>query len=144
MVRVEILPYERFDECLAIRLEVFVEEQQVPLEEEEDGRDPDCIHFLASEAGEAVGTARLRLLEDGTGKAERVAVVASGRRGGIGRALMQALEAEARTQGAPGMQLNAQLTAIPFYEAIGYEATGPVFDDAGIPHRKMTKALVTR
>ncbi len=138
MVRVTIVGPERFAECLALRMEVFVEEQKVPRDEEEDGLDPECTHFLATAGGEAIGTARLRLLR-GDGKAERVAVRAAARGRGIGRALMEALEAEALRLGAEAVHLNAQLAAIPFYEALGYTARGPEFLDAGIPHRAMTK-----
>jgi len=140
VLRVRIARPEEFEVCLALRLEVFVEEQRVPLDEEEDGLDPECLHFLAYADGQAVGTARLRFL-DGAAKAERVAVRASLRGSGVGRALMRALEAEAGRQGARTLRLNAQVSALPFYEALGYEASGPVFEDAGIPHRAMSRIL---
>jgi len=139
MLRVEIVSPEEFAKCLALRIRVFVEEQKVPREEEEDGLDPDCIHFLACEEEVPLGTARLRFLPDGSAKAERVAVLADHRRAGVGAALMDALEVHAREKGAATVRLNAQVSAIPFYERIGYEAHGPEFDDAGIPHRAMTK-----
>ena len=37
--------------------------------------------------------------------------------------------------------LDAQVPVIPFYERLGFVAEGPVFDDAGIPHRRMTRPL---
>jgi len=125
-------------QCFAIRREVFVDEQRVPLHEEMDAHDASSTHFLALLDGEPVGTARLRTLPDGTPKAERVAVRKAWRRHGIGRALMRALE---RAAGAPHITLNAQLTALAFYERLGYRAEGPVFDEAGIPHRTMRKTL---
>ncbi|MBW2242957.1 MAG: GNAT family N-acetyltransferase [Deltaproteobacteria bacterium] len=143
MLRVLIVGQDRFAECLALRLEVFVEEQKVPFEEEEDGLDGESTHFLAADGELSVGTARLRIV-NGDGKAERVAVRAAGRRGGVGRALMRAMEAEASRLGAHTMRLNAQVSAIPFYEALGYSAHGPEFDDAGIPHRAMQRELAAR
>ncbi len=139
MFRIEIADAEDFAKCLDLRIRVFVEEQGVPREEEEDGLDPECTHFLACDGEVPVGTARLRFLTDGSGKAERVAVLAEHRRAGVGAALMGALEVSAREKGASVVRLNAQVSAIPFYESIGYEAHGPEFDDAGIPHRAMTK-----
>ena len=127
--------------CLAIRREVFVEEQGVPLDEEMDAQDAACRHFLALAAGEAVGTARLRETEGGRVKAERVAVRRSVRRSGIGRALMRALEDEARALGRRELVLNAQLPVLAFYERLGYRAEGPEFLEAGIPHRAMRKPL---
>ncbi len=106
--------------------------------------DPDHPHSACEDChvdGDAiVGTARLRIV-NGDGKAERVAVKAVGRRGGVGRALMRAMEAEASRLGAQRMRLNAQVSAIPFYEALGYTAHGPEFGDAGIPHRAMRRDL---
>ena len=76
---------EQFETCLEIRREVFVRGQQIPEEIEVDGLDPGCIHILARLQGIAVGTARLREV-DGQAKAERVAVLATSRRLGLGRA----------------------------------------------------------
>ncbi|MCP5056436.1 MAG: GNAT family N-acetyltransferase [bacterium] len=140
MLRVSIVGQDRFADCLALRLEVFVDEQKVPLEIEEDGLDGKSTHFLAMDGDTILGTARLRIV-NGDGKAERVAVKAVGRRGGVGRALMRAMEAEASRLGAQRMRLNAQVSAIPFYEALGYTAHGPEFGDAGIPHRAMRRDL---
>ena len=127
--------------CLAIRRAVFVEEQGVPIGEEMDTHDPACTHFLALVGGEAVGTARLRVTVDGHPKAERVAVRRPFRRAGVGRALMRALEDEARVRDAGELLLNAQAPVVAFYERLGYRAEGPEFLEAGIPHRAMRKPL---
>jgi predicted GNAT family N-acyltransferase len=126
---------------LALRHEVFVIGQDVPPDLEVDGLDPICTHFVAREGAAIVGTARLRVTEDGHAKAERVAVSASHRGRRIGAAVMAALEAEAARLGHDEIVLNAQVAVIPFYEGLGYAAEGPVFDDAGIDHRKMRKSL---
>jgi len=132
--------------CLEIRRTVFIEEQGVTEELELDGLEDECIHLIAWAAKphdheSAVGTARLRIGEDGVAKAQRVAVLSVARRTGVGGVLMKAAEDEARKQGATSMELGAQLTALRFYEAVGYEAFGDDFDDAGIPHRMMRRPL---
>lgn len=128
--------------CHALRRLVFVEEQRVEAALEWDELDALAEHFLARrrEDGAAVGTARLRVV-DGSAKAERVAVRPEARQSGIGRLLMKALEERARAQGCGEVVLNAQLTALPFYEALGYVAEGPVFEEAGIDHRAMRRRL---
>jgi predicted GNAT family N-acyltransferase len=131
---------EELETSLAIRREVFVQGQNVPLEIEIDGLDPDCAHFLARVDGAPVGTARLREV-NGEAKAERVAVLESWRGYGIGRRLMEATEQEARAGDLPRMILNAQVSVIPFYEGLDYHAEGDVFLEAGIEHRTMRKAL---
>lgn len=120
----------------AVRQAVFVEEQDVPPPLEWDGLDDDCEHLLVTdEAGQPIGTARL-LSE---GKLGRLAVMAAWRGKGVGRALMEGLLAQARAHGLTDLSLDAQVRAIGFYEAFGFRAVGPVFDDAGIPHRKMIR-----
>jgi len=111
----------------------------VPIEEEMDAHDAEAAHFLALQADDVVGTARLRPLVDGALKAERVAVRRPFRRRGVGRALMQALEDAAVARGE--LVLNAQTAVVPFYERLGYRSEGPEFVEAGIPHRAMRKRL---
>ncbi|MFQ3786815.1 GNAT family N-acetyltransferase [Halomonas sp. A29] len=120
-----------------IRRVVFIEEQQVPLEEEWDGRDSECRHFLAVRGEMALGTARL--LPDG--HIGRVAVLREARGLGIGVALMQAAIASARRLGHAQVELAAQTHALAFYENLGFTAFGEVFMDAGIPHRNMRLSL---
>ncbi len=121
-----------------LRRAVFVLEQGVSEAEEWDGLDGECRHWLAWAEDRAVGTARLRITGD-VACVQRVAVAADWRRRGVGRALMAAVEDAARAAGCTRVQLGAQLTALAFYRRLGYSAHGPVFDDAGIPHRAMVK-----
>lgn len=134
------------DRCHAIRRRVFVDEQAVPANLEWDGHDGEALHLLAvsknPETGAIrdLGTARLRVLEE-EAKAERVAVVISARGMGVGRLLMEALEAHAAEAGLARIRLNAQLSAVDFYERIGYAKQGEVFVEAGIDHIAMVKLL---
>ncbi|NDL70684.1 GNAT family N-acetyltransferase [Vreelandella alkaliphila] len=121
------------DAASPIRRVVFIDEQNVPKEEEWDGRDEECIHFLATVEGTPVGTARL--LPDG--HIGRVAVLASFRGSGIGYQLMEAAIRAAKSAGHTSVALSAQLHALAFYERLGFVTHGDVFMDAGIPHREM-------
>jgi predicted GNAT family N-acyltransferase len=122
----------------AVRHEVFVVEQNVPATLEWDGIDPDCIHVLAvDDGGHAIGCGRL--LPDG--HVGRMAVRASWRGRGVGQAILDVLISRARARGDVRVVLNAQTHATPFYERAGFVASGPEFDEAGIPHREMTLAL---
>ena len=127
---------------LALRRVVFIEEQAVPEDEEVDDQDGVAVHFVVEDDGPLPqGTARMRDKGHGVAKAERVAVRRDRRSAGVGRALMGALEAEARLRGQSQVLLAAQDSAIAFYERLGYVAEGPEFLDAGIVHRWMRKAL---
>jgi ElaA protein len=140
-VRVRIVDSDAdLDACVAIRRTVFIEGQDVPEPEEFDGLDPACTHFVALDDGRAVGTARLRIV-DGHAKLERLAVLEPWQGRGIGSLITRALEQEARRRGHDEVLLGAQVQAIAFYEALGYAAEGPVYDDAGIPHRLMRRSI---
>ncbi len=131
----------------ALRLEVFVHEQKVPLAEELDERDhlPGTVHLLAVVDGQDLGTARLLVDRPGAVHVTRVAVRAAARGRGIGRALMAGLEQIALTEHASGAQvrveLSAQESALGFYAALGYQIGRARYLDAGIWHRDAVKTL---
>lgn len=121
-----------------IRETVFIREQHVPEEMEWDGEDPDSIHFLArDDNSDVLGCVRLTP----SGQISRLSVLESCRNQGIGRALLEAVETEARARGMDEIFLHAQTHATRFYEAAGFTVTGGIFLEAGIPHRQMFKDL---
>ncbi len=127
--------------CLKIRFEVFVVEQGVPEALERDEFDASAIHLLATRDGETIGAARI-LLKGDTGKIGRVCVRKPARGTGLGAALINtALDELRKEPGISKAALGAQVDAIPFYEKLGFAAYGPEFDDAGIQHRMMDRAL---
>ncbi|MDF1563149.1 MAG: GNAT family N-acetyltransferase [Deltaproteobacteria bacterium] len=137
-----------FHAALALREVVFIEEQAVPPDLERDEFDQDAFHVLAWEGMHPVGTGRLVELsappEGCTGKWGRIgrmAVVSYSRGKGIGRMILEALEAEARTREMTGIKLHAQIHAMGFYEAMGYVRCGEEFEEAGIPHCEARKEL---
>jgi predicted GNAT family N-acyltransferase len=137
--RVAVLP-DDWDQVLAIRLAVFVDEQGVPVEEEVDRHDPEALHLLAVLDERAVGTGRLVIAGE-RGIIGRMAVLPGARGRGVGSALLRELLAEARRRGLRAVQLAAQLHARPFYARFGFMAGGPHFLDGGIWHQRMTKVL---
>ena len=54
---------EDFENALAVRLRVFVQEQSVPIEEEVDNQDNEAVHAIAELEGLVVATGRLILQE---------------------------------------------------------------------------------
>ncbi|MER8182555.1 GNAT family N-acetyltransferase [Kitasatospora sp. NPDC094015] len=134
----------------AIRHEVFVVEQNVPEELEYDDLDATAVHLLAvTDDGAPLGTGRLihgaDALEltgvEGRVLLGRLAVQRTARGTGLGADLVRAIERAGRERGAVELELHAQVQALGFYERLGYTAEGPVYQDAGIPHRTMTRAL---
>ncbi len=126
--------------CRALRRTVFIEEQGVPEADEIDDLDDIATHLLAHIGGQAVGSARLLTLGD-TGKIGRVCVLKQARGQGVGAALTRAAIDHFTRQGLASAKLSAQLSALPFYETLGFTAHGPVYLDAGIDHRDMQLLL---
>jgi len=116
-----------------IRLEVFVQEQNVPADLEMDDKDAVCVHAVAFAEGKAIGTGRL--LPDG--HIGRMAVLRTARGTGVGGALLKGLMAKAEERGDERVILSAQTHAADFYLAHGFAAQGDVFYEAGIPHIEM-------
>lgn len=123
--------------CRNLRRVVFIEEQGVSEADEVDDLDDHAIHLLALINDQPIGSARL-LVTENTGKIGRVCVLKSARGAGVGAALIRAaVERFRQTPGITKAKLGAQVHALGFYEGLGFQAVGPVYDDAGIDHRDM-------
>ncbi|MDE2202499.1 MAG: GNAT family N-acetyltransferase [Burkholderiaceae bacterium] len=126
------------EDARAIRYDVFVIEQNVPVELEWDAWDDQCWHALARDtAGRPVATGRL--LPDG--HIGRMAVRKEARGTGVGARVLEALIGKAQSLGYPELILNAQTHAMPFYARAGFTPEGEAFEEAGIPHRTMRRVL---
>jgi predicted GNAT family N-acyltransferase len=125
-----------------VRRRVFVSEQGIAERLEFDADDAKAAHLLALSGEDAVGTLRVRVIEDGrTAKIERVAVVASARGTGVGLRLVQGALDLALRQGAERAVLHAQTRAMGFYARLGFAAFGPEFVEDGIMHVAMERAV---
>ncbi len=126
------------EKARSVRTAVFQAEQGISAEDDFDDLDHVAHQFVAFDRGNAVGTARYRILESGIAKVERVAVLPSHRSKKVGRTIMHAVEFTAWQQSIPELTLDAQQKAIDFYARQGYEQDGDLFEEVGIPHAKMT------
>ena len=128
--------------CLLIRAEVFIDEQKVTEDDERDGLDDQCVHFLATDGPEVVGAARLNHLNEGYAKIQRVCVKKTSRGDGIGAGIIRAMIEHVRNDGERSIiRLGAQTHAISFYETLGFAVFGEEYMDAGIPHFDMELKL---
>jgi len=127
--------------CLLLRRKVFIEEQNVPEEEEVDEYDASAIHLLAFEGDTPVGTARIVVRGD-VGKIGRVCVLRECRGSGLGADLINAaLDQLRELPDVITARLGAQTYAVNFYEGLGFAAYGIEYIDAGIPHIDMERRL---
>ena len=124
-----------------VRIRVFQREQGINIARDFDDKDPESIHIVAYLAEMPVGTARMRLLEDGAGKIERVAVLKEFRKRGIGKQLIKYALYVLKSERIKIARLSSQKPVKNFYKQFGFSEFGDVFDDAGIRHIMMEKIL---
>lgn len=121
-----------------VRTIVFIQEQQVPAELEMDGLDTDCRHVKAiNSTGEIIGTARL-LPNNYIG---RMCVLKDYRNLGVGGRMLNYFIDYARHNEFHSLMLNAQITALTFYQGFGFIADSDIFIEADIEHIHMTLSL---
>ncbi|KRM94485.1 hypothetical protein FC56_GL001442 [Lentilactobacillus senioris DSM 24302 = JCM 17472] len=121
-----------------IRDAVFIDEQGIDPTLEYDGSDAGAIHYVGFVDAIPVVTARATVTDQGV-HIQRVATVQAARKRGYAKQLLNQLMADLKpvvaTLSKPQFYLGAQLTALPFYERLGFRAVGPVFMEAGIQHQ---------
>ncbi|MEZ4887048.1 MAG: GNAT family N-acetyltransferase [Chitinophagales bacterium] len=129
-------------EAIKLRFEVFVWEQRVPIELEVDEYDRKCEHLVVLDSQQrVVGTLRLVSVGENV-KLGRFVIRKSHRGRGLGKWMMEAALQIGTEKGFKLMVLEAQTYVIAFYESLGFEVTSGEFMDAGIPHKRMQKALI--
>ncbi len=126
-----------YQAVLEIRREVFVKEQNVPVELEIDEFESICDYFLILKNNTPVATGRLRIKNQFI-KFERIATRLPFRGLGLGRELMLEMMTYAQKH-YPKLvpYMHSQLEASPFYEKLGWAPQGEIFVEAGIPHQAM-------
>lgn len=118
-----------------IRTAVFVQEQGVDTSDEYDTFEEVSQHYLVIVDSKAVATARWRFTPNGI-KLERFAVLPTYREKGIGKYLVEQLIDEVQNHAKP-IYLHAQIQVVDFYQKLGFEKEGALFEEAGIQHFKM-------
>lgn len=133
----KIIDKKALQSAFEIRKEVFVQEQEVPENEEYDQYEDTSVHFLATYKGQPAGTCRWRVTENGI-KLERFAVLKQYRGKGVGEALVEACLSDLKpVRNNRKVYLHAQEHAVPFYEKVGFFTFGERFYECDIPHFKM-------
>lgn len=125
-----------------IRSSVFIDEQRIPAELEWDAADAQCVHAVAfNRFGLALATGRLLDHAPGVARIGRMATLQAMRGAAIGRAILDALVEAARRRGDHEVLLHAQTSACGFYARAGFTVRGTPFDEVGIAHLEMVRAL---
>lgn len=129
-----------------LRTEVFVNEQNVPIELEFDEKDNSehTIHIGYFNGDELIGVARLIDMDKEVIHIGRVAIDKNHRGEGIGHKLILGCEDIARKvlNRDFNIELSAQVYAENFYKKLGYNCVNDnIYIDAGIEHIDMKKTI---
>ena len=108
----------------AIRHQIFVREQGIPAELDDDGLDDGAIHLLLWIDGKAAGTGRLVLPSKDTGILARIAVHAQYRGRQLGGLIVAALEEQAVRLSLRRLELCPHAHLEAFYQNLGYRTIG--------------------
>ena len=130
----------------ALRIEVFVKEQKVPIELELDDKDysENTVHIGYFSDDKLIGVARLIDLDKDVIHIGRVVIDKKYRGKGIGRKLIIGCESIAKQilKKEVIIELSAQIQAEKFYESLGYNRINDkIYLDAGIEHIDMRKII---
>lgn len=123
-----------------LRTEVFVLEQKVNIQIEQDIKDFTAIHYIVWDNNEPVGCLRI-LDEPEYAVIGRVAVKKNRRGEKIGLALMKEIENDPFVKSKGKISLHAQRSAENFYLKCGYTVASEPYMEAGIEHVMMEKVL---
>jgi predicted GNAT family N-acyltransferase len=138
----KIANYKEYSAAIqGVRRSVFHIEQGVDPSLDLDGKDETADHILAYVENQAVGTVRVRYLDNQTAKIERLAVVSDFRGQGIGKRLMEEALNIAANQQINTVVIHAQDYVKSLYLKLGFFPEGELFEEAGIAHVKMIKLL---
>lgn len=129
-----------------LRTEVFVNEQNVPIELELDEKDNSehTIHIGYFNGDELIGVARLIDMDKEVIHIGRVAIDKNHRGEGIGHKLILGCEDIAKNviNRDFTIELSAQVYAENFYKKLGYNRVNDnIYIDAGIEHIDMKKTI---
>ena len=132
---------ELVDDAFELRQQVFTHEQGFPAEIDIDEYDKHALHVVLYLEDTPAAVLRCILHSDGQIKVGRVAVLKQHRGKGLGRKLMRFVEQYAKEHQFHTIGLSAQHTAIVFYETLGYQTEGEMYDEDGMDHIYMVLPL---
>ncbi|MFC6171346.1 GNAT family N-acetyltransferase [Loigolactobacillus jiayinensis] len=128
--------------AFAVRMQVFVRERSIALQDEFDDNDTDGTTYAVIYANdEPVATGRFQQISATTMRPGRIATLASQRGNGLGAQIIAALEAVGRQRGCTHSEIHSELTAQGFYAKLGYQPVGASFIEDGVACILLQKLL---
>lgn len=122
-----------------LRCDVFVSEQKITLPELDDD-DLKAVQVFLLNPARTIALAACRIFQkNGAWQLGRVAVKKDARHQHLATEMLKAVHSFLQKRGAKEISCHAQLTALLFYQNMGYQKHGPVFLEGGVRHVLMSK-----
>ncbi|QDT26085.1 GNAT family N-acetyltransferase [Gimesia panareensis] len=112
------------------------------LQTEDLSPESEYLHFGIEQEGQIVAYVLAVPMSDERAKLRQMAVATAYQGQGLGRRLLELVEASLKQKGIQMLELDARKEAVGFYEKLGYAVEGDEFISVTIPHQRMTKAIV--
>jgi predicted GNAT family N-acyltransferase len=128
-------------QAFEVRRQVFVREQSISEDLVFDRQDGEALHVVVKDGERVIGSARVQFLTDNQAKLERMAILKSYRRKGIGKEMLLFLDTVWKDKQMQQVIIHAQLEVVSFYKLCGFDELGLPFQEAGIKHIKMRKQV---
>lgn len=132
-----------YQSALELRHEVLRAPLGLKLTAEELDGEHGQLHFgvLDDEGDDLIATLAARPLSTSRVQLRQMSVRPDRQSSGVGRFLIEYCETNLRERGFRAITLQARVTAVPFYEKLGYEAIGEIFEEVTLKHQEMTKHI---
>ena len=131
----------RYSEVFDLRDEILRKPLGMSLRDEDMTRDQINTIFIAEHENKIIGCVLMEPKGPDTVQLRAMAVYNNWQGKGVGRLLVQALEAHAWEHGYSKIMLHARKVVLGFYKSMDYRQVGDEFKEVGIPHYQMEKTI---
>lgn len=130
-----------YQQSLVLRENILRAPLGLTLSEQDLARENEQLHFGLFKQAQIQAVVLLKPISATTLKLRQMAVSSEQQGQGLGKTLIQNAEQEVSKLDYKRIEMAARLTAVPFYQSLGYETIGAPFNEVGIEHIKMAKQL---
>ncbi|MCX8495182.1 MAG: GNAT family N-acetyltransferase [Akkermansiaceae bacterium] len=139
--KIEFGSSDFFHEC-ELRHEVLRVPLGLRLHDEDLSQEAEQLHFGLFDGSVLLASVIAVPLSSSEVKVRQMAVRSLHQRQGLGRKIMHCLEEHLSGRGFRRFSMHARVSAVGFYEKLGYETVSGEFSEVGIPHVKMEKIRI--
>ncbi|WP_417384268.1 GNAT family N-acetyltransferase [Gimesia sp.] len=137
------IPFQsaHYDQACQLRNKILRQPLGLDLREEDLSAEVDYFHFGILEGERVIACVLVVPVSAVKAKVRQMAVASEFQNQGLGKKLLINMEDYLKQRGFQLLELDARISAVGFYQKLGYEVEGDEFLSVSIPHQKMKKSL---